>query len=422
MTTKLPSVVNWAWTSEDWNPFSGNLTKAKGSGINRSGDPSFVGSVNPRWRSQVSHHENATTTAFGTGFHGEDGAAFTMNVSTQYAIGVFRDVGYNRTSGTRSCPFPDIGSNAVDPTVKSDVRNRAIRKFLDQAKSKRSSFEAGQDLGEIKETIESFIHPMKSLRNLTVQYFSKLKKAKRRYRGDNNSLRRALSDSYLEYRFGWRPLALDLADAYEGLRNRSRMTNIVDISASASSGPSNGNPPVAYGAQVTSSYITFTRSTQGRYTYKIKGAILLDLTPEGTIPVMQALQLDSLNDFATTAWDLLPFSFVVDYFTNVGDIVNSLTFPYSKLAWNCATEREIVTWTYYASPNIPPPSGGVTTILESFSAANPSRSYVRFSRTALDYSDWIPVVRFSLPVSSRPWVNMANLISANIKSLVPFHR
>ena len=380
---------------------------------------SLTGSYNPNWRSQIENGTNATTNCTGIKYRTEGSSSFTY-----YRTGHYNNVPKTKVTTHVSgnlgpnMAFPAPGS--ASSSLISQVRNRAIRKFLDQAKSARSSFEAGQDIGEIGQTVRALIRPMDSLKKLTLGYFASLKKAKRKF-PKSSDLRKALSDSYLEYRFGWRPLALDIADAISGLSDRERMRETASLRASATGSEKIDSYSSLY-QPFANGFYNMSVNVYCTYSYRIKGAIRLNLD-HGRIPVMQALQLSTLNDFAVTAWDLLPFSFVVDYFANVGDIINAITFPFSDLTYCCGTERTVITSSFDAIPRyLDSPDNGKYWDSQSYSPVNIKRHVIRFDRGTLTSLDLIPSVRIALPVKSRPWENIAALISSNTRSLTPFFK
>jgi len=384
----------------------------------------FSGDVNPSWRSQVANGQDATTSAYGVKYSVEDGnGRFSVVTDVDFIRefdGFVQGGSYVNARGVYGLQYPN-GLDTPSSDVVAETRNRCIRKFLDQAKSVRSSFEAGQDLGEIKQTIEGIIHPMNSLKQLTLGYFSKLKKAKGKYKRDQIGLRKALSDSYLEYRFGWFPLAQDIAAGYSGLTNRIRVRNTQKVTASAT-GTYNGVPEDFYSGTGGLPYIVSARLLSfSTYSVRFKGAIRLNLAPDGRIPLLQALQLSTLNDFAVTAWDLLPYSFVIDYFLNIGEVINAVTFPSSDFTYLLETVRNKTTFKYAVFDNgLPLESSGVVQKIRNVSGGNTTLTATEFTRGRLQTIDLLPTVRFNLPVSSRPWENIAALISSNVKSLVPF--
>lgn len=52
--------------------------------------------------------------------------------------------------------------------------------------------------------------------------------------------------------------------------------------------------------------------------------------------VHRNLGLD-LSSFAPTVWEVIPYSFVADYFTNIGDMIDAASFPRSTLSWVAKT-------------------------------------------------------------------------------------
>jgi len=408
-----------------WNSFQETTDASVPSDIINSsgGATTFVdsatGSLNPGWRATIRNGGDATSNFDAVRHQVEGDPSYFY-----YRSGFWLDPRFPATqlcSGVANLKWQNDSINAGISLV-ADVRNRAIRKFLDNAKSVRSSFEAGQDLGEIKQTIESLIHPMNSLKQLTLNYFTKLKKAKVKNK-DRISLHKALSDSYLEYRFGWRPLALDLADAFAGLTSRRRMSSTAPCQGSAT-----GSEATDHHSDVNCSSVNcdapapLNSYSYTIYSCRIKGAIRLNLDSNGNIPIPQLLQLSTLNDFAVTAWDLLPYSFVVDYFTNIGDVINALTFPSSDLVFICQTEHTKLINQYSSSPVHTPDSNGYIWKHETWRPFNARTVVTKVSRRRLQSIDLLPSVRVSLPVSSRPLENIGALISSNVKSLVPFFK
>lgn len=115
------------------------------------------------------------------------------------------------------------------------------------------------------------------------------------------------SNLWLEYHFGWEPLIKDIHSAVEILQ-------------------SNPSPRVARGSgkvtSATGSYV-IPYSIQG--VAKNKLTVRLQATVSVTNPNLhKASQLGLINP-ASVAWELIPFSFLVDWFIPVGNFLNSYT-------------------------------------------------------------------------------------------------
>jgi hypothetical protein len=53
----------------------------------------------------------------------------------------------------------------------------------------------------------------------------------------------------------------------------------------------------------------------------------------------------SLTNFAPTAWELIPYSFLVDYFSNIGNVIDTASLGTVYLSWGVRTERQFFEYT-----------------------------------------------------------------------------
>jgi hypothetical protein len=377
------------------------------------------GFKNPKWRDQVRNALPATTHC--------DGVAYTFDP-------VFLTAGYSYYSsstpnvetvgewfGHHSMNLPVL--QATPAAIITEIHNRCIRKFISACEATRSSVEAGQDFGEWKQTIESIIRPMSSARKTITDHYERLTKASRRYRAwDVPSRKKALADSYLEWTFGFKPLAIDIAQGYEGLKKRfNRMTNIVTVSAGATGTHTGSNQTFNVSGQ--SLNVQGTKKSVSKYQERMKGGYRVGLQPDGSLLPVDVLQIRTLDDFKITAWDLLPYSFLIDYFTNIGDIIHASTAVSANVVWGNSTVRRqtIDTYQWKVIPDfLHNPS---ITYTENYCKSGDSiASATSFTRDALTPAQLIPEFRFSIPTSAKPWLNMLALVVSPAERLVPYFR
>jgi len=121
------------------------------------------------------------------------------------------------------------------------------------------------------------------------------------------AIHRAVGNNWLQYWFGWKPL---VADIYAGLE--TLVTPIKSYShVKARSRQPLLNVHVDGAERISTS--GFVYAQQGaRVAFDYDGAAF-------------TLEQMGLNNPAALAWELVPFSFVVDWFINVGDVLSSLT-------------------------------------------------------------------------------------------------
>jgi len=369
----------------------------------------FVGTQNPQWRNQVKNVLGASTNADGTEliFH----SVPFIDSAIHYNTG-FNDFYYFRV-GNPGNVLPSLPVAGAPLDVVSRVTSRAITQFLDKARSELSSFESGQDLGEIKQTIESILHPMKSLKQHVLSYFSSAKKLKNKYKKAHD-LKKALSDTYLEWTFGWNPLIHDIADGIAGLTHIRLPYNSIESFAKEkfqhdvwgvidSSGISSGG------------FYAKTLVT-GEFSVRFKGVV--NSYYQGGPPSVQDELRLAPRDFIPTAWDLLPYSFIVDYFINVGDIINAYAFPSAALRWVNMSSRDqrILIQDYVKTYDNIDPRYLVSFAFESTSLKVEAKT---FSRRNFLPSDLVPNLQISLPFSIKPWENISALLASRSKPLLP---
>jgi hypothetical protein len=369
----------------------------------------FTGDFNPRWRDQVRAGSSATTIA--------SGVKATLNPGFLDCYVIMGAVDPHNTSrahygvvGIPSSTYWRAVEQSVPSDVLAEVTNRAISKFLDAADSARSSIEFGQDLGEWKETVHGLIHPLKSLREFTLSHLSRVTKLAKGVK-HRAALSKMIADTWLEFKFGWFPLAADVGKAFADFSNNRNHVNVQSIRASA-----RGSfhdfvlPNSAGGFSFSVGVVRCDTRVTGYYYVTFKGAIRTG-AHEGALKAAQMLQLD-LPHFVPTAWDLLPYSWIADYFVNVGDTLRALCFRDSDLTWGNKTIRTEHQYDWNFVMDVNNYDKNVQYIItQNATVDNPFGSVVSFQRAPLLPGDLIPSIRFSLPLGSeKPWENMAALM------------
>lgn len=387
---------------------------------------STTGYRNPFWKSQIKLGQNATTNFVGVRYSGQ-GSFVTIVWDSIYRLQALNSnpaadvVWHYETSGL---PSYSVGpSQAITPTdVRTRVRNRALRKFLDDCQSKLSSIEAGQDFGEYKETLHSIKNPLGSMRTKLVSYLESLTKAKRRVR-NAKALAKVLADTYLEFRFGINPLVEDVANLIADA-GRYRFP-VYPVRGQASDLWAGSNTIVGMGSPGYCSIFNPSHNMKSNTTYMVrfKGAIRTNAS-FGQIGRAQSLRLLP-SDWLPTAWDLLPWSWVADYFTNVGDIIQALSFPVSNLVWACETDRVVSTVEYsdvFLLKTNWLPQDYYWVKEPSFNSLGGSASftYSDVNRSPVVGSGLIPQFEFSIPTGKYPYYNLAAVLITRAKKLVPF--
>lgn len=191
----------------------------------------------------------------------------------------------------------------------------------------------------------------------------------------NRQRRKALGNEYLNLEFGWKPLVNDLKkfsraiinaqsilDQYE--RNSGKLvrrryvfpqftsgdTRVVLSDCSPWGNPlSNGlnGPDVNMGKVIRSHTVTVDRWFSGAFTYYVPPAD--GLRNDIARIVIQARKLLGLSLTPDSLWNLAPWSWAIDWFFNVGDVLKNWTdwaIDNQVLAYGYMMEHSIAEYTY----------------------------------------------------------------------------
>lgn len=161
-----------------------------------------------------------------------------------------------------------------------------------------------------------------------------------RSRGEN--LDGFASKTWLEYTYGWMPLISDVYSQAENLATllteHQYIVREVKGSAKYDQGDVTRTILNESYAKVTKTYRVITRT---RFTIRYK------------IEETSVANVFGLSNPALVAWELLPFSFVVDWFLPIGNFIEGLT-AYNGLSFHSGTEVQKVHYASIATGINPP--------------------------------------------------------------------
>lgn len=373
---------------------------------------------NPNWRDQIRKHRNATTRLEGERIEYVNGvgmqeARFLRNTNPP-KVAFVRDVG--AMSGV---PIPTI------PAFRQDVYDEALMKFLKNVKRKQTAFRGLTFAGELGETLRMLRNPARGLRRGIDEYFKDVKKRAKKARRSpsgrpispkkrNSATSRAVADTWLEHAFGWAPLIGSVKDAGEAINKRLERysSDYARVSSRAD--------------YVTSSYTTtwssvqsqaigraWRRITFSRCSVRFYGQVRS--YAENPKEADRVLFGTNWTEIIPTAWELIPYSFLVDYFTNIGDVLDGLSIRKSDIAWMARTLREqgqnISTELRIIPSEAEEWPGSVNeTIVHTLSGKPSMCKRTHVDRQSL--SVIAPVFRFEIPGTSRKFLNISALAAS----------
>lgn len=367
----------------------------------------FSGFKQPGWRAVIRRKGNATTSA--------SGSIETLEIP--YSSNVMkRRLSFNGNE-ERFVADGFVASNiyvsgALLPVISSapitQIDNVALSKFLRACKGAQRQFSGGVFLGELRETLKLIKNPASSLRTLVTNYVRACRGASRRL-SPKETLRH-VSNQWLEYSFGMLPLISDIRNGYNALERL--YFNLPSKYVTASEQREYESNVITKGATLWSQYfpvLIHCKST-GTYGRIWRGEVKLAMRGIGSPPSESAAF--TIRDFVPTVYELIPYSFLVDYFVNIGEILEAASFNTADLLWNCSTGRNTIEKKCQIDPRRPSQISGGELLDWSVQSGEIVYKIQNFARTTVPPGTLgVPSLAFKVPGNWSKFLNIGALAS-----------
>ncbi len=389
-----------------------------------------IGDAVRGWRSAIKSGANASSNMTFDRYFVDDSRPLSVKI----------DYGYFTSPGNRIVKYAPLvyagyhyGKSVADfghiGSISSSAEAKALSKLYDRIRSETEAVNGLLILGELRETIRMLRNPCQALFTGTKKYLDALKsnriivnrRVRLRSRESEASLDRrrrqalvnAMAGSWLEYRFGVLPLLDDVKGVTDAivrhltqpsLRKRVRSNAYTDYA-------SNNSTSQIYGYGWVDQ--THLKTTKAGAKY------IVGLEHSSVGPTDQAVGLKNLlgfnwRNFVPTVWELIPYSFLIDYFVNVGDILNAACTDTSGFRWGCKVSYQdtvsVSLENYRIKDNGYPAVWWESIVGDNLSSR--TLRHISVQRARIE-SIPLPSVVVSLPgETSLQWVNMAALLAS----------
>lgn len=224
-------------------------------------------------------------------------------------------VPYNwKTDANWSHPISLTPYDITESAVLSIANSKDTTRYVQAAASSiySSKFDALTFLAEFHKTTSMFQNAVVKLANLA----STIRKLKKGVLHPGI----LLGDLYLEYRYGWRLLYYDMVDISKTLADlawkRDRFSQRTGANENSSSSVDYMYNGPAY---------QFTVNMIEELKISLRGTVVADIEPPNW----------AFNPL-TTSWELIPFSFIVDWFIGIGTWLETLSFLFLQTNYTSA--------------------------------------------------------------------------------------
>lgn len=174
----------------------------------------------------------------------------------------------------------------------------------------------------------------------------------------NVSNRKAFSQNFLEYHLGWEPLVKDI---YSSINFAQKPIPPSKVKARAST-------VNAYTVNLVNDHDEFLNFARNRHSTRVQFNLLVQAEVAVNNPNLWLLNRMGVVNPALIAWQLVPYSFVVDWFINLEQVISSYTDYYGLTMQNAfrtlfyrGDKQEYISRAYGGSLGNPPHSGSTST-------------------------------------------------------------
>lgn len=272
---------------------------------------------------------------------------YTYNKKENLSVGYYETwtVPYSVASGPGSAGYEQmqmftVNKQSFAPIVdktsswESQLIDKATRSLLENLRD--SSFNAAQATAERKQTADLFSSTAKkvagAIGHLKKGNFAKAagdlgvipkKRAGRRFNSQYPvDQAKAIGNAWLELQYGWKPLLADVYGATEAIAKANNRGNPNTIYHKATGRSRRSENPTYRKVWAPPSGWTGDEilTASGTLTCRVKTGV----TFAKSSPPLADLRSLGITNPALLAWELLPYSFVVDWFLPIGDYLASL--------------------------------------------------------------------------------------------------
>lgn len=314
------------------------------------------------------------------------------------------------------------------PVNTSKVYNTALGNFLANANEVVSPFKGMTFLAELRETLKMLRNPASALRDGFSAYLKRAHDIRRRlghppggnrhsianWRRKAKEANKVLANSWLEYCYGWRPLMADVASACNAYSTFQSKVDTLRVYGK-SEDRSNGSTTTVNSILVTNAFMSIITTKKYSGTKCVfRGVVKNSYRGVDTTTANEIIRLSGfrLEEFIPTVWELIPYSFVVDYFSNIGDILNGMHALSMDFAWLSASTK--VTNVCESNQRLDEAyarAGLKTSFVSASHTSRPGKVTTTFY-TRVNPVLGLPSLQLELPSSNWQWSGLAALIAS----------
>jgi hypothetical protein len=425
-------------------PCTGNYTVEQYNGSSESPDTFNTYGVTtsvvtkgenlPNWMRLIRLGENATTSLSGTVQRVQPLRWGRFTASWSYEPDVPNNTWYKRYGGFAGLLVNSPVLAASNPSTISSrtAEDLALARFDSRVAEVNRQFQGGVFFAELTKTLHGLRHPAealfkglegysnaaKKLRNRTISKYLKLKKlddfvgpidlralSRKQRRLASREFTKAATGLWLEKTFHWLPLMYDIQGAISALSHTWERLPSEFVKVSATDVQDTAGEYGNHTLGIISARIVTTQKTFA--SVRMYGRVRIG-TRISNWPDSKALGFD-VRSFIPTLWELLPYSWAVDYFTNIGDILYGLSYGGQDVLWCARGIKRSIARRHIATNDSREPlvsNGHHTTYYNTIGVTSEVLAEKAIIDRATYTGNYIPLFEWHVPGLSLKWLNL----------------
>lgn len=236
-----------------------------------------------------------------------------------------------------------LSAASIPTSFNGQAESDAAAAFTRRFREVLSEAQAIVSGGEARESVHAVLHARDSVFRKLRAFQNTARAVSLRLRG--NSLKHAVSEAYIEWSFGVRPLVADVESlANAAAKTVSKLSDKPFRFSANGSYSTDTNYSLNNSTQpaINASYsVQYDVAQHAETSVRWYGKVRID-AHTGTFASNFGLTLDN---WVPSLYELIPYSWAVDYFTGIGDFISSVCLPLSKLQFYGRSRKTSVTRT-----------------------------------------------------------------------------
>lgn len=325
--TRWKQVSDREDTTLDYNQVAGTIASSGSFSAGRKGQLSSIeDNNNPGWRQRQNRGEIVMS-------------GMRLNrVKRTFTPGTlaYGEPGYSISWTGDMCAMVETSFDPGNELDQYNVQMRELAMIKAFAKITDSSVQAGEFIKDLGSTMSMLRRPFSTAQNLLVNIERKAQRKLSRIGRErlnsanvgrsNRAVATAYADAWLETQYGWKPLIMDIETIYNSstaLNGTLQRRNVVRASEEASYTRSQDFKGVSFTSPLD------VLLGDGQYTSscktRVSAGVIFDLVNRNASVTGSQFFGVRARDLPVTFWQILPYSFVVDWFFNVESWIKAST-------------------------------------------------------------------------------------------------